>query len=241
MEELTELRAREDLVEETAHRLRLHSFPRLQMSALLALTGAAGFLSSFVLLRLGVDSMALRYPVAVALAYGAFLLLLRIWLDLQRDGWMGFFARGLDGLDGADLIPGDVPFHGHGHGFGGGGKGSSFNLSFDLDESAVLVLLAVLILAVTALGTVLWILWIAPSLLAEVLVDGLLMKALYRRLREHHPTGWLPGAVRRTCVPALIAAALLSFAGLLLHGAVPGARALGAAWRAVSAEQAEAR
>jgi len=238
MEELTEWRAREDLVEETAHRLLRHSFPRLQMSALLALTGAAGFLSSFLLLRLGVDSMALRYPVAVALAYGAFLLLLRIWLGLQRDGW-GFFARGLEGVDGADLVPGDVPFHGHG--FGGGGGSSSLGFSFDLDESAVLVLLAVLILAVTALGTVLWVLWIAPSLLAEVLVDGLLMTALYRRLRRSQPTGWLPGAVRRTCAPALIAAALLSFAGLLLHEAVPGAHSLGAAWRTVSAEQAAAR
>ena len=78
--------SREDLVKKTRKRLLRRGLPRLQMFGLLVLTGATGFLSSFVLLKSGVDSMTLRYPVAVALAYGAFLLLLRIWLHLQREG-----------------------------------------------------------------------------------------------------------------------------------------------------------
>lgn len=93
---------------------------------------------------------------------------------------------------------------------GGGGKGFSFSL--DLDEGGFLVLVAVLILAVAALGTALWVVWSAPVLLvlAEVLVDGLVMTGLYRRLRRgSEPTYWLVGAVRRTWIPALVAAARL--------------------------------
>lgn len=54
-------------------RLEHDSFPRVQMSMIVGLTGAAGLLFSFVLLQLGVTSMALRYPLALLLAYGVFL------------------------------------------------------------------------------------------------------------------------------------------------------------------------
>jgi hypothetical protein len=101
------------------------------MFGLLALTGTTGFLSSFVLLKSGVESMTLRYPVAVALAYGAFLLLLRVWIHAQRE----------EGLEVMDV---------------------------------------------------------------------------------------------RTWVPALIVALFLSFAGGLLHHAVPGAHSLGPAWKVMS-------
>lgn len=70
---------------------RLHS-PRLQMMLIVALTGAVGWLASFVLLHAGVDSLWSRYPVAVAIAYIAFLFFLWCWLRLRRDDL-------LDGLD----------------------------------------------------------------------------------------------------------------------------------------------
>ena len=60
--------------------LRSKSFPRLQMLLLVALTGAFGLLASFSMLRLGLDSMALRYPLALAAAYGFFLVLIWLWL-----------------------------------------------------------------------------------------------------------------------------------------------------------------
>lgn len=62
------LPSRARLVEETRQRLLRHGLPRLQMSVLLALTGASGFLTSYILLKAGVGSMALRYPVAVMVA-----------------------------------------------------------------------------------------------------------------------------------------------------------------------------
>src|SRR5262245_2464710 len=78
--------SREELIEKTEARLLRHSLPRLQMSIVVALTGAAGFLTSYTLLQLGMDAMAVRYPLAVGAAYGVFLLLLRAWLYIQRHG-----------------------------------------------------------------------------------------------------------------------------------------------------------
>ena len=233
---------RDELIDKTRKRLLRRGLPRLQMFGLLALTGATGFLSSFVLLKSGVESMTLRYPVAVALAYGAFLLLLRVWLHAQHRGWLDVVDLGVDSLETVegfapehgDLPAGGANFHG-----GGGGESSGFDLGFDFDleGAGLLVLIAVLLIAVSALGAALWVLWIAPGLLAEVLVDGLIMTALYRRLRQPQPTWWLTGAVSRTWVPALIVALFLSFAGGLLHHAVPGAHSLGPAWKVMSTRE----
>lgn len=267
--------SRDELIEKVRDRLLRHGLPRLEMSILVALTGAAGFLSSYVLLQLGMDSMAVRYPIAVVIAYGVFLLLLRVWLYIQRRGW----EEMVDVADLADVVdaaPDGVgaatdTFSGGGGSFGGGGssadfdepislglsprppspaalpkggggKGSGFDLGFDLDEGGFLVLLAVLIVAVAALGAALWVVWTAPALLAEVLVDGLIMTGLYRRLKRTEDTSsWLFSAMRRTWIPAVVAAVLFSIAGGLLHRAVPEARSLGAAWKAVRAGESGKR
>lgn len=237
-----EVPSRENLIDKAKESLLLYGLPRLQMSALLVLTGAAGFLTSFVLLQLGVDSMALRYPVAVGIGYGVFLLLLRIWLHVQREGWGDVVDVG----DALDL--GDASLDGIGAAMdraGGGnfaasksGGGDGFSFSFDLDDSGFFVLIAILILAVTALGAAFWVVWTAPALLAEVLVDGLILTGLYRRLkRNEEPEHWIFGAVRRTWVPAVVVALLFSFSGWLLQRAVPEARSIGAAWQGVTAEE----
>jgi hypothetical protein len=233
---------REQLIQKVKSRLLRHGLPRFQMFILVALTGAAGFLSAYALLRLGLESMALRYPIAVAIAYGVFLLLLRVWLAIQERGW-GVLTDTADGLDLVELVP---------HGSGGGdashfagdsmpepsdGEGSWFDfISLDFDEGGILLLITILILVVTALGAAFWIVWMAPALLAELLVDGLVMVAVYRRLkRSGGPPYWLFGAVRRTWVTAVVAAVLFSFAGGLLHRAVPEARSIGEAWKSVNA------
>ena len=233
---------REQLIQKAKSRLLRHGFPRFQMFILVALTGAAGFLSAYVLLQLGLESMALRYPIAVAAAYGVFLLLLRVWLAVQEQGW-GTLADAADGLDLVELVP---------HGSGGGdasyfaedslpepsdGEGSWFDfISLDLDEAGIILLLiAILTLAVAALGAAFWIVWMAPALLAEVLVDGLVMVAVYRRLKRSGAAPyWLFGAVRRTWVSAVLVAILFSFAGGLLHRAAPEARSIGDAWKSVN-------
>src|SRR5205823_1541379 len=62
-----------------------HGLPRATMTLVVLLTGAAGFLCSFALLRAGVEKMWLRYPLSVAAAYLVFLALLRLWVAWQRE------------------------------------------------------------------------------------------------------------------------------------------------------------
>ena len=75
---------RRQAVEALRARLQRANWPRLQMSAITALTGASGFLASWLLLQLGVHRMALRYGLAVLAAYGVFLLLLRVWIHFHQ-------------------------------------------------------------------------------------------------------------------------------------------------------------
>jgi hypothetical protein len=110
-------------------------WPRLLVSFLLALTGAAGFLVSTVLLHLGVTQMSVRYPLAVLLAYCVFLLLLRLWLALRRkaesdsdtlsdigDGLPHVFDPGV--FAGGDAT---AATFGGGADFGGAGAGGSWS------------------------------------------------------------------------------------------------------------------
>ena len=56
------------------------------MMAIMILTWTAWFLCSAGLLWLGLDSMALRYPLAVGIAYLAFLGMLWAWLRVMISG-----------------------------------------------------------------------------------------------------------------------------------------------------------
>jgi len=110
--------------------LRRRSLPRLQMSLLVMATGASALLFSFLLLKAGVASMAVRYPLAIVLAYGVFLALVWLWIQVQRGdeddavpdpGGLG----DVFGYSGHDA-PAPVPWAGGGGRGGGGGASASF-------------------------------------------------------------------------------------------------------------------
>lgn len=238
------------------HQLEAKSYPRLQMSLITGLTGAFGLLSSFLLLHLGgVESMALRYPMALVCAYGMFLALIGLWLRTQ--------AR--DYLDLPDLSGGSSSHSSHtgpsggastpirsggGGDFGGGGASGSFDDSFggsgadmseavgsdfslgdtvgsvaDADELAI-PLMAV-VLAVGLAFASLYVIYIAPAFLAEVLVDGAFSYALYRYVRGDDPAHWLATAVRRTVVPFIATGVFLMLVGAALSAYAPGAHSIG--------------
>lgn len=125
---------RERAVERVRRRLARVGSPRLLVSFMLALTGASGFLISAALLRLGVTQMSVRYPLAVLLAYSVFLLLVRLWLALQRrrrsgddSDWLSDIGDGVPNLLDADVPVGDAAraanAFGGGGDFGGAGAG----------------------------------------------------------------------------------------------------------------------
>src|SRR5690348_11249239 len=57
---------------------------RLAMAFILIITGAAGVAASWGMLKAGVLQMWLRYPLAVLIAWGAFLILLWLWMQVER-------------------------------------------------------------------------------------------------------------------------------------------------------------
>ncbi|MBE2180531.1 MAG: hypothetical protein IAE97_08675 [Chthoniobacterales bacterium] len=225
--------------------------PRLQMALIVALTGGIGFLASVTLLHVGVDSMWIRYPASVVIAYLGFLFLLWCWLRSRGD-------RLLEVLNPVDVILNSgVPGLPHskagtltagGGEFGGAGASGTWNgtpangaplpsadaPSLDLPDigdavdldALALVLLAVVLLT-AALFAAFWFIWAAPVLLAELLLDAALAAGLYRRLRGVRGRHWLRTAIRRTAWPFAAAAAMFGLIGVLFQISTPGAVTVG--------------
>lgn len=214
------------------------------MILLVTLTGGFGLLSSFVLLHLGVDTMALRYPLALACAYAFFLLLIWLWLRSNAQDY-------LDASDLTDLLPGRssgfADLSGGGGDFGGGGASGSFEgpsvptegaggstlgavkdaaeAVTDADEFTIP--LVVIALAVGIAVASLYIVYIAPVLFAEVLLDGALSYVLLRRLRKQDRRHWIASAFRRTVWPFIGTAVFLMIVGAAMSAYAPGAHSLG--------------
>jgi len=130
-------------------RLLATSFPRLHMMLILSLSAVGTFLSSASLVRCGLESMGIRYALAVLGGYVSFLSFVRVWIAYQTRNWSfgrhktqsndsRTGSRSFDGkfdgnLDLPDLSAlGDIggsaesAFSGGGGGFGGGGASGSF-------------------------------------------------------------------------------------------------------------------
>ena len=250
-------------------RLESDGHPRLQMSLMVMLTGLAGLSASFVMLHAGVGSMGVRYPLATAAAYGAFLFLLWLWLRTRAEDWVDvplelpdLASSGGGGSAPVEAI--DLPAPATGGEFGGGGASSSFQFDDVLpspslpdvggsgigdlgeavgeavgsaDEGAVPLALILLVAALIALLLLasLYVIYVAPALFAELLVDGALSASLYRRMRGVQAHHWLESALRRTALPFLLTAVGLGLVGHGLHVMAPGARSLGQAFALLGA------
>lgn len=235
-------------------------YPRLQMFLLVMLTGAAGLAASFTLLRSGVDTMLVRYPLSVGCAYLVFLFLLWLWLRTKADDYLdGSFdiplPSGSDG-DASVSIEHAPDFSAGGGDYGGGGASGSFQVDESLpspslpevnipggdsvgetvgeviggaDEGAIPLVIALLIAALAAglLFASLYIVYLAPALFAELLVDGALSASLYRRMRGLQTRHWLESAVRRTAVPFAVTALTLGAIGYAFQWYAPQAHTLG--------------
>lgn len=237
--------SRHMIVERIRREVERRGFPRLQMLLLVLLTGGAGFLASYGLLHAGVETLAWRYGLAVAIAYSFFLLLLWLWL---RTGFDDYTYEDVL-LEIADSAPsrggGATQYEGGGGEFSGGGASGHWEESSepllelpdmpdvsgvaDADEAAIPIgiVLAVVAVVVTVMFASLSVVWSAPVLFAELLLDGVLAATLYRRLRRLEPRHWLRSALRRTLVPFGITALLMMAAGWGMSVHAPAARSLG--------------
>lgn len=200
-------------------------FLRIHMSLILTATFLAGLGATKLLLFTGIDSMAVRYVLAVCAAYLAFLALIRLWLFyVNADRDVELSADGIEFLgDFAGEI--DVSFETGGGSFGGGGatgswgdavaapvksSSSGFDFDFDFDGLAVVLLFLALVGALLFAG--IYVIYTAPALLSEAAFEALLAGALLRRARKIDRRGWV-GAVWRATVWPFLAIVVLA-AGL---------------------------
>jgi hypothetical protein len=230
---------------------RFHS-PRFQMALIVFLTGIIGFFSSVILLHADVEAMWIRYPLAIGLAYCAFLLFLWCWLRLRGKNFDSSFdlpSNLSSGSSNSDCVPTLDSLAPGGGNFGGGGASGSFgdgsamasdnvvgggDVSSGLSDAAggldfgeFAVVLIVIVAITGGVWAALGIVTEAPSFLADVVLDAALAGGLYRRLRGVEGDHWLQTAVRRTVWRFAIVALLFSFAGVAMHLYSPEARSIG--------------
>ena len=190
------------------------------MLVILVLAGAAAFGTAVAALRLGLDSMALRYPLATICGYAAFLALIRLWIALQRDEDVRDVAETTyDGSDLTELIPEEPS----------GGPPEMFDVTLDLEEGWFIALAAVC--ALGGLVALAYVVYIAPLLLAEVALDAALVSAVYRRLRRQDVRWWAASVFRRTWMAAVALIVFMAAAGFGLQQAAPDARSIGGVMR----------
>jgi hypothetical protein len=162
--------ARWDLLRRLERHLLRTSYPRIQVFLLVLLTGAVGLLTSTVLLHLQVRIMALRYVVSVAGAYGAFLVFVSLWILSQQRRWKGIVRSG--GPRRANVREVEARSV----------KEGSFDAIDWLDLDTDLLPMVLVVAGILSIAFFVWylisVIALAPELLAEVFLDGVLSAAL---------------------------------------------------------------
>lgn len=226
-------------------KIEREGFPRLQMSFLVAITGASGFVASFSLLHSGFHAMSWRYLLACMIAYVVFLMLLWLWLRTKAEDYADIpdFSNAIPSHGGGECHS----YAGNGGEFGGGGASGSFGspgetiflessesgsavgdaleAASGADEFAIPAF--VLILFVALLLSSLYVVYSAPMLFAELLLDGMLAAGLYRRLNGIPRQHWLETSLRRTFWPFFVTALLAWATGWAMQLYAPEADSIG--------------
>lgn len=220
--------------------LQHHGWPRLQMALIVLLTGGAGFLASYLLRLAGLDSMLLRYPLAVLLAYGVFLLLMWIWIRWRWDAVVDGVADVASSGGGGSPPRSGPAWGGSGGHSGGGGASASWAEApaasvMDSDAPALLevadseaglpllVVLGIVAIAASVLLASAWVVWSAPVLMAELLVDAAIVGGLYRRMQGMGAQGWWRLCLSHTIWPLLGLLVFFAALGWLAQELAPGA------------------
>lgn len=212
------------------------SYPRLVLGLILLVTGAVGLGVSYELLHAGVLRMWIRYPIAVLVAYGVMLALVRLWIEVEQRRFNPddpAVREAIQRADARDLAASSEPVKSGSHDWKGlehvvpDGCGDLSGCA-DVEGCIPLLLVGVglglvVVLGITLAG--------APVLVAEIFLDAFLVGALYRKLRVAAKENWLSTAVRKTWKSALITTLLLGLGGAGLQYLAPGAHSIGQAIR----------
>lgn len=203
--------------------------PRFVMSAVLLLTGIAGFFTSALLLRCGFEKMWIRYPLAATAGWLVFLALMRLWATWEK---RAVPDSNLDDLAAAH-DPGDPQNDVTDTSAGTIGDWLDLAKEFvdlpdDLDGClfGTILLIASGVIFFAFIGIITLIAG-APALIAELFLDAILVTALYKRVRTLDRQWWLTGVINRTIGPFILTAVALMIVGAMLKNYAPEAKSIG--------------
>ncbi|TLS65455.1 hypothetical protein FEF65_12910 [Mariprofundus erugo] len=235
---------RHQAIQKIRGELERDSFPRLQMFLLVTLTGASGFVASYTFLHVGIVEMWLRYLLSFGVAYLMFLVLLWLWLRTRAEDYADIPEVSRTASSSSDSA--SACCSGKGGDFGGGSASGAFDSHADgislvgdsggsvsdalgtvAEAEEFAIPLAILMLIGAMVFSSLFIVYSAPMLFAELLVDGVLSASLYRRLRGLETRHWLETAIRRTACPFILTAAIASASGWAMTLYAPGVHSIG--------------
>ena len=173
--------------------------------------------------------MAFRYPLAVVGGYAIFLMLLRIWVEIERSRYqpdevhistdppeepgeysvLDKFQRSesswLDWLNYGDfMIPAE-----------GCLLGCLFTVVVGIIVGAVVTVASFFVAG--------------PGFLAEIFLDAVVVSVLYRHLRHAAREHWLGTAVRKTRTTVAMTAVAMGVIGFCLDAFAPGSHSIGPA------------
>lgn len=222
-------------------------FLRFHVTLIVVWTFCWGFATSKLYLMLGSESMALRYGVALVIAYLMFLLAVRLWL--QYTGY-GRYLRNDDNAGDlpVDQLPGpgrssrtrdEHDIHPGGGDFGGGGASGSFDTGGLVDGGADsvgegvgaalegglpgVVIALVLFAGAALLALVSYFVTSAPMILVDAAFEALLAGGLVRGTRSIDSASWLGAVVRATSIPFLSVFFLTLVAAIIAQNYMPDA------------------
>ncbi len=173
---------RERALRKIQRRLSERGWPRLQVSAGFLAAALVAFGSSYGLLRLGLSDMAIRYVVSVSLGYLVFLLLLRFFVSAIRRK----IETDAGPLDALDLFTGADLSGSSGHSLSDDCIDPSPAEPVDslpdlpLPDEAVSILVPLLAVGAGILSAI-YVVYVAPALLAELVLDVVVVSRLARR------------------------------------------------------------
>jgi hypothetical protein len=75
-----------------------------------------------------------------------------------------------------------------------------------------------------------YVIWIAPTLLAEAIVNGAIAGKVYHGMRKHEDDFWTSQIVRRTIVSGIVVILCAVAAGYAFNRIAPDARSIGGVW-----------
>jgi hypothetical protein len=194
-------------------------FLRIHMTLILAGTFLAGLVVTRMLMELGVNTLPVRYAIAVCLAYGVFLVLVKLWLlYVGSDG-----EASLDPEDAAELAfdgARAVALHSDG---GGGGGGASLDLDLGDDLGGILFMIVLIVIVLLLGGIAIYYIYMAPAVLGEAFFEVVLAASIARRAKKAEGAGWLGAVWRATVLPFVGVLALSIVLGWLAQRHCPEA------------------